>query len=75
MTSGTSVTEKATSTSNANLKQGSVRKPPSWLDNYDTYSEELNPDKNMMNQAIFGPYVNKDLVNYEYTTKVDMWKS
>lgn len=47
-------------------------KPQILLNNYDTSIENPNPDENMMNLAIFGPYVNEDPMNYEDATKVDI---
>jgi hypothetical protein len=59
--------------SSSNLPEGRVRRPPTWLDNYDTSTaDDQIDDDEMRNLAIFGPSHNKDPVTYEDAAKHDV---
>jgi transposase InsO family protein len=65
------VEELIGTSSNSNLDQGRVRRPPVWHADYDT---SMVDDEYSMNLVMFGPCVSKDPVTFEEASKSQIWR-
>jgi transposase InsO family protein len=65
------VEELIGTSSNSNLDQGRVRRPPVWHADYDT---SIVDDEYSMNLVMFGPCVSKDPVTFEEASKSQIWR-
>jgi hypothetical protein len=61
--------------STSNLDQGRARRPPAWLNIYDTSNnDDTNDEDDMRNLAIFGPCQIEDPVTSDEAAKFDTWR-
>jgi hypothetical protein len=72
---GPVIRDSTNNASSSRLPEGRIRRPPAWLDNFDTStSDDQIDDDEMRNMAIFGPSHSKDPVTYEDAAKYDVWR-
>jgi hypothetical protein len=61
--------------STSNLDQGRNRRPPAWLNIYDTSTtDDTNDEDDIRNLAIFGPCQIEDPVTYDEAAKCNTWR-